>query len=100
MQGRLTLAATALVALVLVAGAVVVTLALQQALVGTLDDSARQRAQDVAALVDSGNLPRTVPAAGGTVLVQVVDDRGRVRAATPGGDALVPLGHADLPAGR
>jgi signal transduction histidine kinase len=90
-QGRLTLAATTLVALVLVAGAVVVTLALQQALVGTLDDSARQRAQDVAALVESGNLPRTVPAAGGTVLVQVVDDRGRVRAATPGGDALVPL---------
>jgi signal transduction histidine kinase len=90
-QGRLTLAATTLVALVLVAGAVVVTLALQQALVGTLDDSARQRAQDVATLVDTGNLPGTVPAAGGTVLVQVIDDRGRVRAATPGGDALVPL---------
>jgi signal transduction histidine kinase len=41
--------------------------------------------------VDTGNLPNTVPVAGGTVLVQVVDDRGRVRAATPGGDALVPL---------
>jgi signal transduction histidine kinase len=90
-QGRLTLAATALVALVLVAGAVVLTVALQQALVGTLDDSARQRAEDVATLVDTGNLPRTVPAAGGTVLVQVVDDRDRVLAATPGGDALVPL---------
>jgi signal transduction histidine kinase len=90
-RGRLTVAATALVALVLVAGAVVLTVALQRALLGTLDDSARQRAQDVAALVDSGNLPGTVPAAGGTVLVQVIDDRGRVRAATPGGDALVPL---------
>ena len=41
--------------------------------------------------MDTGNLPNTVPVAGGTVLVQVVDDHDRVRAATPGGDALVPL---------
>jgi signal transduction histidine kinase len=90
-QGRLTLAATALVALVLVAGAVVLVVALQHTLLHALDDSARQRARDVATLVDTGNLPNTVPVAGGTVLVQVVDDHDRVRAATPGGDALVPL---------
>ena len=91
MQGRLTVAATALVAVVLVAGAVLLALALRHTLLTTLDDSARQRARDVATLVDTGNLPDTVPAAGGTVLVQVVDQRGRVRAATPGGDALVPV---------
>jgi signal transduction histidine kinase len=90
-QGRLTLAATALVAFVLVGGAVVLTVALRHTLLSTLDDSARQRARDVATLVDTGNLPNTVPVAGGTVLVQVVDDHDRVRAATPGGDALVPL---------
>jgi signal transduction histidine kinase len=90
-QGRLTVAATALVAVVLLGGALVLTLALRHTLLSTLDDSARQRAQDVATLVDTGNLPSTVPVSGGTVLVQVIDDRGRVRAATPGGDALVPL---------
>jgi signal transduction histidine kinase len=90
-QGRLTTAATALVALVLVGGAVVLIVALRHTLLSTLDDSARQRARDVATLVDTGNLPNTVPVAGGTVLVQVVDDHDRVRAATPGGDALVPL---------
>jgi signal transduction histidine kinase len=90
-QGRLTLAASALVALVLVGGAVVLTVALRHTLLSTLDDSARQRARDVATLVDTGNLPNAVPVAGGTVLVQVVDDHDRVRAASPGGDALVPL---------
>ena len=90
-QGRLTGAATALVAVVLVAGAVLLVTVLRHTLLATLDDTARQRAEGVAALVDSGNLPRTVPAAGGTVLVQVVDGQGRVRAASPGGDALVPL---------
>ena len=85
------MAATALVALVLIGGAVVLTVALRHTLLSTLDDSARQRARDVATLVDTGNLPNTVPVAGGTVLVQVVDDNDRVRAATPGGDALVPL---------
>jgi len=90
-QARLTVAATALVALVLVGGAVLLTVALRHTLLSTLDDSARQRARDVATLVDTGNLPNTVPVAGGTVLVQVVDGHDRVRAATPGGDALVPL---------
>jgi signal transduction histidine kinase len=90
-QGRLTVAATALVAVVLIGGSLVLTVALQHTLLSTLDDSARQRARDVATLVDTGNLPNAVPVAGGTVLVQVVDSHQRVRAATPGGDALVPV---------
>jgi signal transduction histidine kinase len=80
-----------LVAVVLIAGSIGLVVALQHTLLSTLDDSARQRARDVATLVDTGNLPTTVPVAGGTVLVQVVDDHDRVRAASPGGDALVPL---------
>lgn len=90
-QARLTLAATALVAVVLVGGAVLLTIMLGRTLDNALDDSARQRARDVATLVDTGNLPNSVPVAGGTVLVQVVDQQDRVRAASPGGDALVPL---------
>ncbi|MDQ1640692.1 MAG: hypothetical protein QOJ90_43 [Actinomycetota bacterium] len=90
-QGRLTLAATGLVAVVLVIGALGLLLSLRYALLSTLDDSARQRARDVATLVDNRTLPRSVPVAGGTVLVQVVDNQGRVRAASPGGDALVPV---------
>jgi signal transduction histidine kinase len=92
-RGRLTVASTALVALVLVGGAAALLLALGHTLRATLDDSARQRARDVAALVDAGTLPRTLPVAAGTVLTQVVDARGRVQAATPGGDALVPVLH-------
>jgi signal transduction histidine kinase len=90
-QARLTIAATTLVAAVLVVSAVGLTLALRHTLLSTLDDSARQRARDVATLVDTKTLPNTIPVTGGTVVIQVVDDRGRVRAATPGGDALVPL---------
>ena len=90
-QARLTLTATALVAAGLAAGALLLVGALGRSLLHTLDDSARQRARDVATLVDTGNLPSAIPASGGTVLVQVVDGRDRVLAATPGGDALVPL---------
>ncbi|MEP6761937.1 MAG: ATP-binding protein [Sporichthyaceae bacterium] len=90
-QGRLTVAATGLVAVVLVIGALGLLVSLRHALLSTLDDSAGQRARDVATLVDNRTLPRSVPVAGGTVLVQVVDDRGRVRAASPAGDSLVPI---------
>ena len=97
LQARLTVTATTLVAVVLILGSALLGLLLQRTLIGRLDDSAQQRAADVAALIDQGSLPAIVPAAGGTVLVQVVDSRGRVRASTPGGDALVPiLSGADL----
>lgn len=91
LRARLTVVATVLVALGLGAGAVLLVTALRHSLVRALDDSARQRAKDVAALVDTSQLPDPVPVAGGTEAVQVVDARGRVRAASPGGDHLVPL---------
>ncbi|MGH8823342.1 MAG: ATP-binding protein, partial [Jiangellaceae bacterium] len=46
---------------------------------------------DVAVLVDSGQVPDPIPVAAGTPLVQVVDAEDRVRAASPGGDRLVPI---------
>ena len=101
LRARLTLAATAVVAVGLAAGAVLLVAVLHRTLLRTLDDSARQRARDVAALVDAGRLSDPVPVAAGTALVQVVDAGARVRAASAGGDRLAPvLDPADLARAR
>ncbi len=92
LRARLTVLATLVVAGGLVAGALLLVGSLQASLLRSLDDTARQRAQDVAALVDEDRLPATIPVAGaGTVLVQVVDEAGRVTAASAGADRAVPL---------
>jgi len=56
-----------------------------------LDNSARQTAREVAALVDANRLPDPVPVAAGTAVVQVINAKGRIVAASPGADRLVPL---------
>ena len=56
----------------------------------TLDREALSSANEVAALVDEGRLPDAVPTSGAQ-LVQVVDARQRVVAASLGADRLVPL---------
>ena len=89
LRARLTVVATAVVAVGLLAGALLLVLALRAALLGGLDDAARARARDVAVLVADDRLPATLPA--GSTLVQVVDAAHRVRAASPGADRLVPL---------
>ena len=91
LRARITVLATVLVALALVAGTVLLVVALHRSLVAGLDESARQRAGDVATLVDTGQLSDPIPVAAGTPLVQVVDAHDRVRAASPGGDRLVPI---------
>jgi signal transduction histidine kinase len=65
--------------------------ALAGSLVAALDGTARQGADQVAALIDANRLPDPVPVAGGTVTVQVLGADGRIRAASPGADLLVPL---------
>lgn len=89
LRARLTLAATGVVALGLLAGSVLLSVALHAALLNALDGAGRSRARDVAALVAQDRLPRTLPS--GASLVQVVDAQQRVRAASPGADRLVPL---------
>lgn len=91
LRARLTIMSTALLAVALAAGAVLILTALDRSLTGSLDDVARQRGQDVARLIDTGNLPDPVPVSGGTAGIQVVDSQQRVRAASPGGDHLVPI---------
>ena len=93
LRARLTLVATAVVALGLLAGSLLLVLALRAALLGGLDGAARARARDVSALVADDRLPSTLPS--GTTVVQVVDAGQRVRAASPGADRLVPMLSAD-----
>jgi signal transduction histidine kinase len=91
LRARLTVVATLLVAVALLAGTVLLLVALHRSLIAALDETARQRARDVVALVDSGQLPDPIPVAAGTPLVQVVDADDRVVAASAGGDRLVPI---------
>ena len=91
LRARLTVVATLLVAVALLAGTVLLLVALHRSLIAALDETARQRARDVVALVDSGQLPDPIPVAAGTPLVQVVDADDRVVAASAGSDRLVPI---------
>ena len=102
LRARLTMLASLVVAVGLAAGSLLLLASLQRSLLDSLDTTARQRAQDVAALADSDRLPDPIPVAGaGTVLVQVVDSRSRVLAASVGSDRAVPLlGPAELNAAR
>lgn len=67
----------------LAVGAVLVVVVLRRSLVDNVHGAARARAEDVAALVRQGNLPARLAAPGEEdSLVQVVDSRGRVVAAS------------------
>jgi len=102
LRARLTLLATLVVAAGLAAGSLLLLGSLGKSLVATLDSTARQRAEDVASLVDQGRVPDPIPVAGaGAVLVQVVDAKGGVLAASVGSDRAVPLlGPAELAEAR
>lgn len=91
LRTRLVLVASILVAGALVAGAILLSAAVQRSLETAVDQAARQRARDVAMLIDTGRLPDPIPVEAGTPLVQVVDAEDRVLAASPGGDRLVPI---------
>ena len=91
-RGRITLAATIAVAMVLALVGVAFVALLQRDLLRGIDASAKTRAQDIAAL-GSGTLPAVLPAPqddGG--VVQILDHTGRVLAASAnieGENALV-----------
>ena len=91
LRARLTLTAAAGLAVALAAVAILLVGTLGVALDRGLDNSARQTAREVAALVDANRLPNPVPVAAGTAVVQVIDSRGRIVAASAGADRLVPL---------
>lgn len=81
-RGRITLAATAAVAIVLALAGVALVVLLQRDLIAGVDASARTRAQDIVAL-SNGALPSVLPAAQDDAsVVQVLDSSGRVLAAS------------------
>jgi signal transduction histidine kinase len=82
---------TAGLAVALLGGALLLVGALHASLVRGLDNTARQGAQEVAALANKNDLPRVVPVAAGTITVQVLNAGGRIEDASPGADRLVPL---------
>ena len=91
LRARLTLVTSAGLALALAAAAVLLVNALRVSLIRGLDDSARQGAVEVAALIDQNRLPDPVPVAAGTLTVQVLDAQGRITDVSPGADRLVPM---------
>ena len=89
---RTTAAATLIVGLALMFGAVGLVTLLHRSQIDGIETAAGLRAHDVAALVRSGTLPPTLPGAGGdTALVQVVDASGRVIAATDNVSGEAPI---------
>ncbi len=90
-RARLTLITSAGLALALAAAAVLLVNALRVSLIRGLDDSARQGAVEVAALIDQNRLPDPVPVAPGTITIQVLDAQGRITDVSPGADRLVPM---------
>lgn len=87
---RLTMVAAAVLALALAVSATVLLSVLDRALVGTVDESARQQAQTVRVKADSGMLTNPIVTHDGTI-VQVLDGDGRITNVTYGADRLVPL---------
>lgn len=78
---RLTAAAAAVIAVALAAAGVLLVTWLHTSLISGLDQTALQRAQVIAAGVDTGKITATLPAsAEGDTAVQIVDAQGRVRA--------------------
>ena len=90
LRARLTVLGVVGVGLGLLAGGFAFYAALTYAVDRTLDDGALAAAEEVAALVEAGQLPSPVPVSGAQV-VQVVDAQQRVIAGSATADRLTPL---------
>jgi signal transduction histidine kinase len=90
---RTTVAAVVVVGLAMGVGAMVLTAVLRNSLMGEVRSAARLRGQDVAALLASDPSPRGPLAVGEAdeLLIQVLDEGGRVVAASPNAGGLGPV---------
>ena len=91
LRARLMVIGVAGLAAALTVGGVVLLGALGYALQRTVDIEALKTAEAVSRLATENALPDPLPVAGGQVRVQVVDDQGRIRAASIDADRLVPM---------
>ncbi|WP_061288841.1 sensor histidine kinase [Herbidospora cretacea] len=87
---RLTLMATAALAVGLGAAAWVFVNVLGRSLITTIDDEVTSRAREIVALSDAGRLDGEIVPTKATI-VQVIDRNGRITSATPSTDRTVPL---------
>jgi signal transduction histidine kinase len=90
LRARVTLTAAAGLLVAIVAADLLLFNTLRVALTRSVDDSARQGATEVAALINANRLPDLVPVAPG-ITVQVLDRAGRITNVSLGGDRLNPL---------
>jgi signal transduction histidine kinase len=91
LQARVTMAAAAGLLVAFVAADLLLFNTLRISLTRSVDDSARQEATEVAALINANRLPDPVPVAAGTVTIQVLGASGQISDVSPGTDRLVPL---------
>lgn len=91
LRARVTMITTAGLAVALVAAALLLHASVRASLTRGVDGSARQGASEVATLADTNRLPSVVPVVAGTLTIQVLGPGGRIVAASPGADRLVPL---------
>ncbi len=90
LRPRLLVVSVVGVAVALLAGGLLLYAVMTAALNRAVEGEARATAREVAALVDSGRLPESLPVTGAQV-VQVLDDQYRVVAGSPMADRLTPL---------
>jgi signal transduction histidine kinase len=92
LRSRVTITAAAGLLVAFIAFDLLLFNVLRISLTRSLDDTARQAASGVVALIDTPphELPSPVPVAPG-VIVQVIDPSGRITDVSPDGDRLVPM---------
>jgi signal transduction histidine kinase len=91
LRARVTMTAAAGLLVAIIAADLLLFSVLRVSLTRSADDSARQGAAGVVALINANRLPDPVPVAEGTITIQVLDAAGRIVDVSPGADRLVPL---------
>jgi signal transduction histidine kinase len=91
LRARVTLTAAAGLLVAFAAADLLLLTGVRAAINNSVDDSARQAAQQVVTMINSQTLPDPVPVAAGTVTIQVLSPAGQIIDASAGSDRLVPL---------
>ncbi len=91
LRARTTLLVAVVTAALLVGGAVSLDVVLRHRLTESADDLARSRVTDLLALAESGDLPEVLVNVTDDAVAQVVDDDGRVVAASANAAGAAPL---------
>jgi signal transduction histidine kinase len=91
LRARLTLAASAGLAVALAGAGLLLVYAVQLSLRHEVEQTARTGASEVAGMVNAKDLPSPVPFAAGTVSIQVLGPAGNVIGASPQTDRYAPL---------